>query len=895
MPTPDGKINVFLSYARKDDYLASVAPHEEHTYHLDAARSFTRQLYNALTAAGFAVWWDREAMPNRGLTFLDEIKTAVTACDFLVYVAGAVAKTSPYVKAEWQYAKSLCKPIISLVRGADYSVIPAEIGMDHAPDLRDLRFFDAKVAELIRLLSDVHKLATLHSVPTLPEWYVERGHDVQDIQKAIRADAVSPVVVTTKEQTITLEGMGGLGKTTLATAVSRLCDVRATFPDGVFWVEIGKTPSIPARQGDIGVAFEDGRAEYPDEQRGKSRLSAILEQKAVLIVLDDVWDSRHVEAFRVNAPRSRILVTTRNGRMATELGVTQHTIDGLTEDEGVALIGKRLGRAPEAPNPDAEDERAIVRLLGGHTLAISIAAARISEEGIGYSAHFRARLETRRATGGNPLGDLKMNDKDKNFNLELSLAESYEVLTPQQQEQFRALGVFALSAGFDRAAAGAVWGMTDPFAVEDTLRFFTKASLLTESERERYELHGLLRDYARALSRADALDAHQRRHFDHYEALYGDANRNNDEDHHAQIDAAFPQIQTALSWGLDHAAERACDWVIALQHFMQLRRTSAERLSLLHETQAVSVTIGYQFGEANTLNALGDVHTRKSEFAEAVARYQEALPLYKATGVRWGEANTLLALGEVHRMKDEFAEAVARYHEALPLFQATSAWLGEANTLKALGDVHTRKSEFAEAVARYQEALPLYQVTGARLGEANTLRALGDVHYMRDEVAEAVARYQEALPLYKTTVDRQGEANTLLALGEVHRRKSEFPEAVARYQEALPLYKATVALLGEANTLRALGDVHLMKNEYPEAVACYQDALALGEQIGDFTARLNSLRGLADTLHAQGDQDNACRYARQCLALAASHEFFKDHPVTQNLRKTFASWGCSLG
>jgi hypothetical protein len=60
------KTRVFISYARKDDYLTPVAPEEEHTYHLDSARSFTRQLYAALTAAGFSVWWDREAMLNRG-------------------------------------------------------------------------------------------------------------------------------------------------------------------------------------------------------------------------------------------------------------------------------------------------------------------------------------------------------------------------------------------------------------------------------------------------------------------------------------------------------------------------------------------------------------------------------------------------------------------------------------------------------------------------------------------------------------------------------------------------------------------------------------------------------------------------------------------------------------
>ncbi len=44
---------VFISYGRNDDYLTPVPIEEEHTYHHDPARSFTRQLYNALITAGF--------------------------------------------------------------------------------------------------------------------------------------------------------------------------------------------------------------------------------------------------------------------------------------------------------------------------------------------------------------------------------------------------------------------------------------------------------------------------------------------------------------------------------------------------------------------------------------------------------------------------------------------------------------------------------------------------------------------------------------------------------------------------------------------------------------------------------------------------------------------------
>src|SRR5205823_14167684 len=84
---------IFLSYARDDD----VDP-------FDPPASFVARLHRDLTARGFEVWFDRIAMPSRGLTFHQEIQEAVAACDRLVRVVGPKAAVSGYVRQEWQFA-----------------------------------------------------------------------------------------------------------------------------------------------------------------------------------------------------------------------------------------------------------------------------------------------------------------------------------------------------------------------------------------------------------------------------------------------------------------------------------------------------------------------------------------------------------------------------------------------------------------------------------------------------------------------------------------------------------------------------------------------------------------------------------------------------------------------
>ena len=70
-----------------------------------------------------------------------------------------------------------------------------------------------------------------------------------------------------------------------------------------------------------------------------------------------------------------------------------------------------------------------------------------------------------------------------------------------------------------------------------------------------------------------------------------------------------------------------------------------------------------------------------------MTRYKEALRLYRAVGDRLGEANVLQAQGDVLAFLDQRDEGVARYEEALRLFRAVGDRLGEANVLKAQGDV----------------------------------------------------------------------------------------------------------------------------------------------------------------------------------------------------------------
>jgi len=264
--------------------------------------------------------------------------------------------------------------------------------------------------------------------------------------------------------------------------------------------------------------------------------------------------------------------------------------------------------------------------------------------------------------------------------------------------------------------------------------------------------------------------------------------------------------------------------------------------------------------EANCIQALGDVHGRLDEYAEARARYEEAQPIYRAIGDRLGEANCIKALGDVHVRLAEYAEARARYAEAQPIYRAIGDRLGEANCIQALGDVHVMLAEYAEARARYAEAQPIYRAIGARLGEANCIKALGDVHVQLSEYAAARARYEEAQPIYRAIGARLGEANCIQALGDVSLEEGDEAAALAAYRGAFERYMALGLPNAAANAITAQATVYNRRKEYLLSLPLYSQAVELASDDPMwYRNRALCYINLKDAEHALADLETAAR------------------------------------
>ncbi|MEI6502002.1 MAG: toll/interleukin-1 receptor domain-containing protein, partial [Armatimonadota bacterium] len=123
------------------------------------------------------MWFDRVSMPSRALTFLQEIRDAISARDRLVLVVGPDALASEYVEAEWRWAFDFGKPVNPVLRLGDYDTLPEELKLLDAPDFTKDADYEERLATLVRQLSEpVPPMGKLAGVPSLPQ-HLLKGAD----------------------------------------------------------------------------------------------------------------------------------------------------------------------------------------------------------------------------------------------------------------------------------------------------------------------------------------------------------------------------------------------------------------------------------------------------------------------------------------------------------------------------------------------------------------------------------------------------------------------------------------------------------------------------------------------------------------------------------------------
>jgi DNA-binding SARP family transcriptional activator len=694
-----------------------------------------------------------------------------------------------------------------------------------------------------------------------------------DLASDTPAQLAVPVVV--------LAGKPGIGKTTLCVHTAHLESWR--FPDGQLFADLHGDASHRVGPMQIlerflrtlgvpGASVPDGLEERAEVYR------ALLSDRRVLVVLDNVASEAQVLPLMPGNPHTAVMVTSRRrlgglaGAMHVEVDVfeSQHSVELLSR-----IAGDRRVRAEEHAAAD------LAALCGQLPLALRIAGARLSARPHWTVEQLADRLENE----SRRLDELKHGA----LGIRVSISLTYDNLSDDARRLFRLLAVldFPHFSGWVGAAL-----MDVPLAdAQDLLDDLVDAQLLEISGHEagtcaQYRFHDLIRVFARerlatedtasernaSLERVLAAllflaeEAHRRLHGSDNLQLHSDAprwqlaGRSVDRligDSMAWFERERRILVSAVGQAAKLGLVTLC-WDIAITAVTLFE--SRVYLNDWRDTHKIALaatrTGGDHRGQAVMLYSTGSLCIVEKKFDDARRHLEEAAELFGALGDSQGAALVSRNIGYLDRMAGNLDAAARRYEMALEVLRSGGDLAAAAYVLHSMAQIELERGDADSAKDMLPQALALSRRVGSRRIEAQVLHRMGDAHLQAGEPAEAVAAFGEALVAVHDLGDPIGEAYALHGLGMAHLRGGDFTEAGSALSSAQRLATSNGERLIEARIEGSLGELALALGKPPQAVVHLHRALGLfrGIQAPLFESKVLAM--LSEAYAAAGGTDH---------------------------------------
>jgi len=624
------------------------------------------------------------------------------------------------------------------------------------------------------------------------------GPDQQDFSQTV------PIVV--------ISGAAGTGKTALAIRFGH--QVARRFPGGQLYVNLrGLDPSTPPMEPAEALRFFLDALGVPPHRipadiEGRSALfRSLLDDRRMLIVLDNARNGAQVRPLLPGAPGSLVVVTSRNemtGLVAAE-GAVPLTLDVLGDTEAHEMLARRLGQARVAAEPDAADE--IITACARLPLALGIAIGRAAGRPKRPLTELAAELHDARGR----LDALEADDAVTGVRAVLSW--SYDQLSEPAARMFRLLGVHpgpdislsaaASLAGMPRAGAGAA------------LRELARTHMVAEYLPARFTFHDLLRAYA--VDQAERTDPEPERRaaghrvLDHYlHTAMAASNRFSpfrsalplagpqpgvlpaevtDKDQAmAWFDAEVPVLLALIGYAGAHGFDTHA-WQVpwALGPFFNRRGRWQDYIASQRTALAAAQRLGDTLALAHAHYMLGHAHAQVREYEDADPNIRKALDMFRELGDRGNEAMVLHGLGGMLEKQERYQEALAVALDALRMLKAVGHWWTQASSENGVGWLYAQLGQYDRALTHCQRALSLHRDSGHRGGTADTLDSLGYVYLHLGDTAQAKAHYAKAIEAYREIAAPFGEGNSLAGLGDALLAEGDREAARAAWRDSVAI------------------------------------------------------------------------------------------------------------
>ena len=702
---------------------------------------------------------------------------------------------------------------------------------------------------------------------------------------------------------ILVEGLGGVGKTTLARGFLEWLDQTNGLGEGAFWFTFQEIRSAEYVFNRMGEALFGGQFGALAMDQKIDALTKVFVEKRFVIVWDNFEVAKGIPNTAVSANlseddrellkrfldklrggASKVIITSRSSE--DWLGGTEQRfrlrlggLDGEERWEYCTAVLRDLGRKI---NRQDEDLAGLMNLLGGHPLAMRVILPRLEKQTAGQVA---AGLKSNLAGLGDS-GD----EAERKLFATLQFVE--ESLPEELRELLLPLGMHEgyVYPNFLEAMAKSAGGDWSRARIDELTEALEAAGLLWDVGQNIYQMHPLLTSFlrSRVVQKAggEARDRWVRAFVDVMGSVADQlAPRPLHEQrfgfhvHGASFHYALGEAER-LGMGTDFAALTQ-----SLAFFAQNTRNFAEADRLFEGLAEHHRKNDNAEWEAVAYHQLGMVAKEQRDFAEAEQWYRKSLAIEEKQGNELGAARSYHTLGTIALERRKLDEAADLYHKAVSAYEKHSDENLAAMGYHQLGIIAEEQRDFAAAEQWYRKSLAIMEKQGDEHGAAMTYHQLGTIALEQRDFAAAEQWYRKSLAIEEKQGNEHGAASTYHQLGRNAEEQRDFAAAEQWYRKSLAIKEKQGNEHGAANTYHQLGIIAGEQRDFAAAEQWYRKSLAIKEKQGDE-------HGAAGAYHQLG------RIAQQQRDFAAAEQWYRKSLLInekQGNEHGAASTYCQLG
>jgi DNA-binding SARP family transcriptional activator/Tfp pilus assembly protein PilF len=700
-------------------------------------------------------------------------------------------------------------------------------------------------------------------------------------------------------------GTAGVGKTALA--IQWAHRVAAEFPDGQLYVNLrGYDPEQPLAPGEALAGFltalgVPGPQIPPGADDRAAAYRSLLAGRRLLIVLDNARDAGQVRPLLPGEPGCLAVVTSRDmlpGLVARD-GARRVVLDVLPPADAVALLRELVG-----PRVAAEPEMAarLAELCSRLPLALRIAAEMAAARPALMLAALVAELD------GQGRLDVLEAGGDQATAVRTVFSWSYCNLRPAAARTFR-LAALHPGADFDAHAVAALTGMSYPAATR-ALTELTQASLIHQTDTDRYGMHDLLRAYGaeRATTQEPETDRREAmtRLLDHYlhaargaagilfpadvaavaDAPGGASGLVLSDENAAQawLDAERANLTAVAVYASEHGwPGHAVGLSTALFRYLDAGGFLADALTIHGAAAQAAIRAHDRAAATGAVINIGTIYGQLGRYPEAEQHFQRALGLSRETADRLGEFRALTNLSQVYLRMSAYLDAADSCQQALELSRISGNRIGEARALGILGQIAIRQGRNQQAAADLGQAADASRAAGDLAFLAFSLTNLGEVEVRLGRYRQARRHLHEARTIARQIGHERFEADVTGILGFADLREGRYQQAAQRLQQALAAFRDAGVRSDEARLLCSLGELDLRLRRPAQAADRYREALTICQQIAETSGEAEAHNGLGEAALALGVPGEARAHHQAALAIASLGQQSRAHEGLGNV------------